>query len=92
MAFLYCRFAARCSSGRIELRDRSWGCSRRITAFACRALCRPARHLHPLMMNTVLAVAKNKLGTYMSIGSCTITFARIRARSLRRHRDRLRMA
>lgn len=29
----------------------------------------------PLMMNTVLAVTpKNKLGTYMSIGSCTITF------------------
>ncbi|MDO4443397.1 MAG: MFS transporter, partial [Slackia sp.] len=29
----------------------------------------------PLMMNTVLAVTpKNKLGTYLSIGSCTITF------------------
>lgn len=29
----------------------------------------------PLMMNTILAVTpKNKLGTYLSIGSCTITF------------------
>ena len=29
----------------------------------------------PLMMNTILAVTpKNKLGTYMSIGSCMITF------------------
>ena len=29
----------------------------------------------PLMMNTVLAITpKNKLGTYMSIGSCMITF------------------
>lgn len=29
----------------------------------------------PMMMNTILAVTpKNKLGTFMSIGSCTITF------------------
>ena len=29
----------------------------------------------PMMMNTILAVTpKNKLGTYMSIGGCTITF------------------
>ena len=48
----------------------------------------------PLMMNTIMVVApKNKLGTFISIGGCTITFGpRVRPGCVRRPRHGVRLA